>query len=67
MPKMSSKPRSGGGMSDVVAIEQSNQNIDVEQRSHSVRVLISQSIYLLVRNQSSSAFKRHEAADTGMS
>ncbi len=67
MPKLRSQPRSGGGMSDVVTIEKRDQNIDVEQRSHSVRVLFPQSIDLLVRNQSSPAFKRYEAADSGMS
>ncbi len=54
-------------MSNVVAIEKRNQNSDVEQRSHSVRVLFSQSIGLLVRNRSSPAFKRYEAANSGMS
>jgi hypothetical protein len=54
-------------MSDVVSIEKRNQNIDVEQRSHSVVVLFPQPIDLLVRNQSSPAFKRQEAANSGIS
>ncbi len=50
MLKLSSQPGCGHGMSDMVAIEKRNQNIDVEQRSHSVRILFPQSIDLLVRN-----------------
>jgi hypothetical protein len=54
-------------MSDVVSIKKRNQNIDVEQRSHSVGVLFPQPIDLLVRNQSSPALKRHEAANSDIS
>ncbi len=58
MLKLSSQPRCGAPMSDVVAIEKRNQNIDVEQRSHSVRVLFPQSIDLLIRNQSLPGFQK---------
>ena len=67
MLKLSSQPGSGNGMSDMVAIEKRNQNIDVEQRAHSVGIVFAQSIDLLIRNQSASAFKRYEAANSGMS
>ena len=67
MLNMSGKPIGGGGMSDVIAIKQRNQNVNVEQRTQSVRVLFPQSIDLLVGHQSASAFKRHEASNSGAS
>ena len=65
MLKLSTQPGSGGGMSNMVAIEKRNQNIDVEKRAHSVRILFPQSIDLLVGNQSAPAFKRYEASNSG--
>lgn len=67
MLELSSQPSGGGSMSDVIAIKKRNQNVNVEQCTHSVRVLFPQSIDLLVRNQSAPAFKRHEASNSGTS
>jgi hypothetical protein len=67
MLKLSGQPGSGSGMADVVAIEERNQYIDVEQRSQSIRVLFAQSIELLIGNQSTAALERYEPANPGAS
>lgn len=54
-------------MADVIGIEKCDQNIDVEQRSHSVGVLFTQSINLLISDQATATFKRHEAAHSSTS
>lgn len=54
-------------MADVIGIEKCDQNIDVEQRSHSVGVLFTQSINLLIGDQATTTFKRHEAAHSSTS
>jgi hypothetical protein len=58
------EPRGGNGVTDVIGIEESDQDIDVEQRTHSVRVLFAQSVYLFVRNQPTPTLEGHKAADS---
>jgi hypothetical protein len=61
MFEVGEEPVSGHGMGHVISIEQRNQNIDVEQRSHSVDILFTQPIDLLIGDQPTTTFKRLEA------
>lgn len=40
----------GDRVTDVIGIEKCDQNIDVEQRAHSIRILFAQPIDLFVRH-----------------
>jgi hypothetical protein len=48
-------------MAHVISIEERTQNINVEQRSHSVSAVFTQSINLFIGVQTSATFKWHEA------
>jgi hypothetical protein len=64
MLKLCGQSGSSDGVSDMVAVEKRNENTHLEQRAHSVRVLVPQSINQVVRNESASAFKRYEASNS---
>jgi hypothetical protein len=50
-------------MADMIGIKERDQNIDVEQRAHSVRILFSEAVDLLICDDTASALERHEACD----
>jgi hypothetical protein len=54
----------GNGMSNMIGIEKRDQDIDVEQRTHSVRILFAKTVYLFVRNEAAPTLERHEAANS---
>jgi len=61
------EPRGGNGVTNVVGIEECDQNVDIEQRAHSGGILFAQPIYLFIGNYTTPTFERHESAHSGAS
>jgi hypothetical protein len=59
------KPGGGGRVADVIGVKERDQHVDIEECAHSVRVLLTQPIDLLVRNETAATFEWYEAADSG--